>query len=476
VSDFASLGLAEPLLRALQDIGYTTPTPIQQQAIGPVLQGRDLIAVAQTGTGKTAAFSLPMLQLMAARVPEGRRAVRGLILTPTRELASQIGESLTTYGRHLNLRHTVIFGGVGQRPQEDALRRQPDIVVATPGRMLDLCGQGFLALDRIEFFVLDEADRMLDMGFIHDIRKVLRMLPPRRQNLMFSATMPVTIQSLAQAFLHEPAYVEVTPPATTVERIQQQVMFVQKADKRRLLAQLLREVDLDRAIVFTRTKHGADRVVKELEREGLPAAAIHGNKSQNARVRALDGFKSGAVPVLVATDVASRGLDIDGVSHVFNYDLPNEPESYVHRIGRTGRAGRDGIAISFCDEEESDYLRDIERTTGAQIDRVMEHPWHFPEAIPMARGGGQPRSRPAPQPQRGGGGGGGGGRAGQGGAGSGELRGRGANPARPLQPAASPQPPAASAAAGTESGEAARRRRRRRRGGGGSSNPGGPSP
>ncbi len=377
---FESLGLHEPLLRALTTSGYTTPTPVQAQAIPVVLAGRDMIGVAQTGTGKTAAFALPLLQHLASQTVPGR-PIRALILTPTRELAGQIHDNLVQYGAHLPLRHTVIFGGVGQMPQVAAIRRGVDVLVATPGRLLDLCSQGHIRLDQVTFFVLDEADRMLDMGFIHDIRRVLRMLPPKRQNLMFSATMPPVIAELANSFLHQPVRVDITPPSTTVERIQQSVMFVAKGDKPLLLTRLLRNEGMDRTIVFTRTKHGADKVVKVLLQQGISAAAIHGNKSQNARVRALDGFKSGEIGVLVATDVASRGLDIDAVSHVVNFDLPNEPESYVHRIGRTGRAGKDGIAVSFCDVDERPFLRDIERTTGATIDRVVEQPFHLAEAV-----------------------------------------------------------------------------------------------
>ncbi len=389
---FAELDLIEPLRRALADEHYETPTPIQLAAIPPVLAGRDLLACAQTGTGKTAAFSLPVLQRLAAAAPApGVRRIRCLVLSPTRELAAQIGERFTAYGKYLGLRNTVIFGGVGQQPQVDAIRRGVDILVATPGRLLDLIDQRFVTLDRVEAFVLDEADRMLDMGFIRDVRKILPLLPAQRQNLLFSATMPAPIVELAGGFLKNPARVEVTPPATTVERIDQSVMFVSKNEKKNLLVALLRRGNLERTIVFTRTKHGANKLAEFLTQSGYRAAAIHGNKSQSARVAALEGFRKGTIPVLVATDVASRGLDIDEVSHVINYDLPNEPESYVHRIGRTARAGRDGQAIAFCDEHESTFLRDIERTTRQAIPRVIDHPFHCQAAVP-----GDPGNLPPP--------------------------------------------------------------------------------
>ncbi len=395
---FKSLGLSEVLLRSLEACGYETPTPIQSQAIPPLLEGRDVLGCAQTGTGKTAAFALPVLQHLSEDPTRGRRRIRALVLTPTRELAAQIGESFDQYRGALDLRHHVIFGGVNQRSQVRALRGGLDILVACPGRLLDLHGQGYVDLDDVDFFVLDEADRMLDMGFVHDVRKVLKLLPTRRQNLLFSATMPASIVSLAGEFLHAPVQVEVTPQATTVERIEQRVMFVDKSDKRRLIAHLLRGDEVEQAIVFTRTKHGANRLVKHLDKAGIDATAIHGNKSQNARTRALDAFREGRTPVLVATDVASRGLDVDGVSHVFNFDLPNEPESYVHRIGRTGRAGRDGVAVALCDASEVSFLRDIERLIGLTIAVDAEHDWHteHPEAAPppparQARGGGRSR-------------------------------------------------------------------------------------
>jgi ATP-dependent RNA helicase RhlE len=349
----------DPLVRAVASEGYETPTPIQLQAIPPLLDGRDLLGCAQTGTGKTAAFVLPILHRLAER--SAKKRIRALVLTPTRELAAQIGERTGAYGRHLGLTHTVIYGGVGQRPQEQALGRRPEIVVATPGRLLDLMAQGFVDLSELEVFVLDEADRMLDMGFIHDVRRVIRALPERRQTLLFSATMPRDIGELARTILHDPVKVAVTPVATTAELVTQSVYFVRRADKRALLESVLRAEGVERTLVFTRTKHGANRVAEQLTRAGIGAAAIHGNKSQGARERALSDFRAGKIPVLVATDIAARGIDVDGISHVVNFDLPNVPESYVHRIGRTGRAGARGSAVSFCDAEERPFLRDIER-------------------------------------------------------------------------------------------------------------------
>ena len=370
---FQELNLAAPLLRAVAEAGYTRPSPIQEKAIPPVLAGRDLLGCAQTGTGKTAAFALPILQRLSAAVPAGR-PVRALVLTPTRELALQIHDSFTAYGRHLPLRSAVIFGGVGQAPQVAALAAGVDVLTATPGRLNDLIGQGYVDLSRLEVFVLDEADRMLDMGFIHDVRRVLAHLPQKRQTLLFSATMPPEIEALAGSILHRPVKVMVTPPATTVERIRQSVCLVDKADKKHLLAYLLKAMNVESALVFTRTKHGADRVVRELARAGITAMAIHGNKSQTARQRALGAFRDGRLKVLVATDIAARGIDVDGLSHVFNYDLPNVPETYVHRIGRTGRAGRDGVAVSFCCADEQAYLRDIEKLTRQAIP-LRSHPW-----------------------------------------------------------------------------------------------------
>ncbi len=369
--EFADLKLSEPLLRAVREEGYTVPTPIQERAIPVILTGRDLLGCAQTGTGKTAAFALPILHRLtsdarhqtAAGAPRAtRRPIRCLVLTPTRELATQIGDSFRAYGKHSGLQHTVIFGGVGQRPQEDALKRGVDIVVACPGRLMDLMNQGFVDLRNIGIFVLDEADRMLDMGFIHDIKRIVAKVPPIRQTLFFSATMPREIRILADTLLNDPATVEVAAVSSAAETVDQSVFFVDKGNKQPLLNHLLGDKSLARVLVFTRTKHGADKVVKQLIKAAVPSAAIHGNKSQNHRTRAIDDFKKGAVRVLVASDIASRGLDIDGVTHVINFDIPNEPETYVHRIGRTGRAGASGIALSFCDTDERGFLKDIERT------------------------------------------------------------------------------------------------------------------
>ena len=362
-SPFTKLGLIPALVRAVLAEGYEQPTPIQTQSIPPLLQGRDLLGCAQTGTGKTAAFVLPILQQLSQRAPKqaGGKPIRALILTPTRELAAQIGERAGAYGQNLGLGHTVIYGGVGQRPQEQALRRGPAIVVATPGRLLDLIAQGFVKLDALEVFVLDEADRMLDMGFIHDVRRVIRELPQKRQTLLFSATMPSDIAALSKTILIDPVRVAVTPVASTTELVTQSVYFVDRIGKRALLERVLRAEGVERTLVFTRTKHGANRVAEQVSRGGIGAAAIHGNKSQGARERALRDFKDGRIAVLVATDIAARGIDIDGITHVVNFDLPNIPESYVHRIGRTGRAGASGIAVSFCDGEERAFLRDIER-------------------------------------------------------------------------------------------------------------------
>lgn len=396
---FKDLNLIDPLLRAITAEGYDTPTPIQQQSIPYVLDGRDIVGCAQTGTGKTAAFALPILQLLSKNPAQSqRRVVRALILSPTRELASQIAESFASYGRHTGLRAAVIFGGVGQTPQVDALKRGVDILVATPGRLLDLMTQGHVRLNNLEIFVLDEADRMLDMGFIHDVRRVLKVLPPRRQNLLFSATMPKDIQDLADSFLNNPAKVEVTPQATTVEKIAQSVYFVSKQDKRPLLEHLLRDRAIRRVLIFTRTKHGANKLAKQLSDGGVRADAIHGNKSQSARERALSDFKAGTIRALVATDIAARGIDVDDVTHVINYELPNEPESYVHRIGRTARAGAEGIAMSFCDSEERAYLRDIERIIRLRVPVVSDHPYvgNAHSTQPM------PDDRP-PRPVRGGG-------------------------------------------------------------------------
>ncbi len=392
---FSDLGLIEPIQRAIRAESYATPTPIQAQAIPHLLRGRDLLGCAQTGTGKTAAFALPILQRLATdRRRAGPRACRALVLTPTRELAAQIADSFAVYGRYLELSRAVVFGGVGQDPQVRALARGVDVLVATPGRLLDLLGQGFVRLDRLEVFVLDEADRMLDMGFIHDVRRVIRALPRQRQTLLFSATMPTQIARLADSILTDPLKIAVHPIASTVEQVEQRVMFVKRTDKRPLLSQVLKDPAVDRALIFTRTKHGANRVADELTRSGVDADAIHGNKSQAARTRALERFRTGAGRVLVATDLAARGIDVDGITHVINYDLPNVPESYVHRIGRTARAGRSGVAISFCDAEERAYLRDIEALIRIRIPVIADHLWH---AGPAPASAGEPPRRQRPR-------------------------------------------------------------------------------
>ena len=377
ITDFAALGLAPELLRAIADAGYTQPTPIQAQAIPPVLAGVDLLAAAQTGTGKTAGFTLPILQRLSSSTaspataqPSGRP--RCLILTPTRELAAQVEESVRTYGKYLAMRSMVMFGGVGMQPQVDALRRRLDILVATPGRLLDHVGQRTLDLSGVEIFVLDEADRMLDMGFIRDIRRVLTLLPPKRQNLLFSATFSQEIRTLAHGLLNAPREVSVTPRNTTTELVDQSVYLIDRAAKAGLLSHLIRTQQWKQVLVFTRTKHGANRLAERLERDGIAAMAIHGNKSQTARTRALSGFKEGSVPVLVATDIAARGLDIDQLPQVVNFELPNVPEDYVHRIGRTGRAGRPGAAVSLVEPEELKLLVGIERLIGKRIERAAK--------------------------------------------------------------------------------------------------------
>ncbi len=374
---FKKLDLIDPILKALIAEGYTTPTPIQQQSIPLILERRDLLGCAQTGTGKTAAFAIPILQILYQDKQEDRgpRKIKVLILTPTRELAIQIDESFAAYGKFTGLTHTVIFGGVSQLNQTNILRRGVDILVATPGRLLDLISQGFIDLKYLKIFVLDEADRMLDMGFIHDVKRIITKLPVKRQTLFFSATMPPEIQKLANVLLTNPAKVEVSPESLTVDAIEQSLYFVDKRDKPQLLLHLLKDKDIVNSLIFTRTKHGADKVVKFLHHAHITAAAIHGNKSQNARQNALSSFKSGNIRVLVATDIAARGIDIDELSHVINFELPNIPETYVHRIGRTGRAGNTGIAISFCDAEERDELRDIQKLINKQIPVVHEHPY-----------------------------------------------------------------------------------------------------
>ena len=400
---FQDLRLSEPLLRAIGEKGYTDPTPIQQQAIPPVLEGRDLQGCAQTGTGKTAAFTLPMLQLLAAEpAPKGRRPIRALVLTPTRELAIQIDECCRDYARYTPIRHCVIFGGVNQRPQVDALQKGVDLLVATPGRLLDLIGQGYVTLDTIRFFVLDEADRMLDMGFIHDIRRILPLLPERRQTLFFSATMPESIAALAAKILRNPVLVTVTPPASVVETIAQTVHFAEKAEKSQLLIDLLSASDAQQVLVFSRTKHGADKLAKILNRAGIRSCAIHGNKSQNARVKAMNDFKSGECRVMIATDIAARGIDIDQLPLVINYELPEVAETYVHRIGRTGH---EGAAWSFCSEDEFEYLCDIQKLTGLTIPTEGPVPeYALRKAAPARKPAQKAAQRPArtqePKPAR----------------------------------------------------------------------------
>ncbi len=380
---FKDLHLIEPILRALQTEGYTQPTPIQEQAIPHVLQQRDLLGCAQTGTGKTAAFAIPMLQLLAENLVNGKptKAPKALILTPTRELAIQIEESFAAYGRHIPLKRAVIFGGVNQHSQVMTLQKGIDILIATPGRLLDLMNQGYVDLRSIRIFVLDEADRMLDMGFVNDVKKVIAKLPVQRQTLFFSATMPAEIKGLADSILTNPAKVEVTPVSSTADTIDQSIFFVDKKNKSALLTFLLKDKAIKSALVFTRTKHGADKVVKILNAATIKSAAIHGNKSQNARQAALQNFKNGDIRVLVATDIAARGIDVDDLTHVFNFELPEVPETYVHRIGRTGRAGNSGISFSFCDTEEKLLLRDIQKLIGKQIPVRVDHPYPLSQAV-----------------------------------------------------------------------------------------------
>ncbi len=374
---FEKLNLIEPILKSLQAEGYTKPTPIQEQSIPVLLERRDLLGCAQTGTGKTAAFAIPILQLLHQDelYKKGPAGIKALILTPTRELAIQIGESFAASGRLLRITHTVIFGGVPQRSQTDALRAGVDILIATPGRLLDLMDQRYVRLEHLKTFVLDEADRMLDMGFIHDVKKIIGRIPAKRQTIFFSATMPPEISKLAATILTNPVRVEVTPVSSTANTVRQEIYFVDKNNKRSLLLHLLKDNSINTALVFTRTKHGADRVAKDLNRAGVMAEAIHGNKSQNARQRALSNFKLQQTRVLVATDIAARGIDIDELSHVINYELPNIPETYVHRIGRTGRAGASGISISFCDAEERAYLKDIQKLIGKSVPVAENNPY-----------------------------------------------------------------------------------------------------
>ena len=383
-TNFQTLGLIEPLLKAIQEEGYTTPTPIQAESIPIVLEGKDLLGCAQTGTGKTAAFTLPILQLLVkSKTQERRKKIRSLIVTPTRELAIQIGESFNAYGRHTGLNCTVIFGGVGQGPQVTALKNGADVVIATPGRLLDLMNQGHLNIREVEIFVLDEADRMLDMGFVHDVKKLLAVLPKKRQSLFFSATMPPEIVSLANSILFHPLKVSVTPVSSTVDIIVQSVYFVDKVNKNALLIEILKNTAIKTALVFTRTKHGADKVVNLLIKNNIKAEAIHGNKAQKARQRALTNFKAQTTRVLVATDIAARGIDVDELAYVVNYEIPNIPETYVHRIGRTGRAGAGGTAISFCDAEERAFLKDIEKLIAKKVPIIENHPFPMTNFNPI---------------------------------------------------------------------------------------------
>lgn len=441
-------------MKALVPLGYETPTPIQAQAIPHVLEGRDVLGVAQTGTGKTAAFSLPMLHRLGKRnMADGRRPIRGLVLSPTRELSAQIGESIRDYTPHMNIHHTVIFGGVKQGKQVAALKRGVDIVVATPGRLLDLIDQGFINLRHLEYFVLDEADTMLDMGFIHDIRKVIKLLPSERQSLFFSATMPQNIQELADTILIDPITVEVERRSSAAETVDQRVYFVRQAEKKHLLVDVLTEPEVSSALVFTRTKYGADKLVRHLRKQGVRAEAIHGNKSQPQREKAMKAFKRGDLGVLVATDIAARGIDVDELSHVVNFEIPNIPETYVHRIGRTGRAGAQGIAISFCNEDdERTYLRDIQRLIRREVPLIVDQAYHLalPE-IPLDSG------KPS------GGGNKGGGR-GKGGKRGGQSRHRGGGGGRGGQGGGHGQP--RSGSGGGPGGPGGRKRNKRRRPGG----------
>ena len=378
--DFTSLNLCQPLLDALDEIGYVSPTPIQAQAIPDLIEGRDLLGCAQTGTGKTAAFALPILDAMAKDPWGGSRRIRALMMCPTRELASQIRDNIEQYARHLDIRSMAMFGGVSQRPQEKILHRGVDILVATPGRLLDLISQGYVDLSYVQFLVLDEGDRMLDMGFIRDIRKILAHIPENRQSMLFSATIPRSIVELSRDMLFDPVSVSITPETITLEAIEQSLMFVMKGDKRGLLTHIIKEERAEKVLVFSRTKHGCNRIVKQLGQDGIEALPIHGNKSQGAREKALGRFRNGTLQVLVATDVASRGIDVSDISHVINVDLPNEPEVYVHRIGRTGRAGQAGITIAFCDENEGEYLRAIEKMIRQDIPVDEDHPFHSEKA------------------------------------------------------------------------------------------------
>ena len=394
---FEQLDLIEPILNALKNEGYTSPTPIQEKSIPIVLKGGDLLGCAQTGTGKTAAFAIPILQQLYKQKGESRgpRKIRALIVTPTRELAIQIGESFANYGKNTNLKYAVIFGGVSQSSQVNAIKSGVEILVATPGRLLDLIGQGIISLNDLGIFVLDEADRMLDMGFVHDVKKILKVIPEKRQSLFFSATMPESIMVLASNILTDPQKVEVAPVSSTAETIQQEVYYVDAVNKRDLLIEVLQDESIITALVFTRTKHGADKVVKVLAKANIKAEAIHGNKSQNARQKALKNFKSHATRVLVATDIAARGIDIDELAFVINYEIPNVPETYVHRIGRTGRAGHDGKAISFCDVEERAYLKDIQKLIDIQLPVNNDHPFPAKNLKPEGKAKAKPQQRNA---------------------------------------------------------------------------------
>ncbi len=389
---FERLSLNKPILRAIAEEGYLSPTEIQQVAIPEALAGKDLLATAQTGTGKTAAFALPMLQLLHERRTQGAKGIRALILTPTRELAQQIGAAFDSYGRHLPLRTAVILGGVPAGPQLKALRQSPDILIATPGRLLDLMNQGYVRLGRIEMLVIDEADRMLDLGFVRDVRKIVSQLPASRQTMFFSATLTADIARLASDMLRHPVHVAVTPPASVSGNITQKVLFVERAHKLALLTSILKDGSTGRTLVFTRTKHGADRVMRQLSSNGISAGSIHSNKSQGARQRALSAFNRGTIKVLVATDIVARGIDVDGISHVINYELPNDAESYVHRIGRTARAGAAGTALSFCDFQEIPMLRAIEKLTRNTLATVEDHPFHAATISSLHPGDSAPKS------------------------------------------------------------------------------------
>lgn len=394
---FEKLNLILPIREALKAEGYTKPTEIQQQAIPPLLEGRDLVGCAQTGTGKTAAFAIPILQMLdlEKRDPKSPRVIKALILTPTRELAIQIGESFKTYGKNLRLKNTIIYGGVGQKLQTDALKAGIDILIATPGRLIDLMNQKHVNLHHVQFFVLDEADQMLDMGMFNDVKRIMSQLPQRRQNMLFSATMPMEIAKLADSLLTDPVKVAVTPISSTVEMIDQAVYFVDKKDKKQLLIHLLKDKSIASALVFSRTKHGADKIIKDLAKAGVQAQAIHGNKSQGARQQALNNFKEKRTRVLVATDIAARGIDITELSHVINYDLPNVSETYVHRIGRTGRAGLGGVALSFCDTEEIPLLKDIEKLIKKKISVIEDHP--YPLTLPESTEAAPKKTEAAPK-------------------------------------------------------------------------------